>query len=393
MTTYATGGLPQGFKVSGIAAGIKSSGSKDMALFYSTTPAVIAGVFTTNQVKAASVKLCMKKLKKHKAQAIVVNSGNANACTGTEGVKHAEEMVALTANGLKIGKSNVFVCSTGSIGIPLPMLKIKKGIPHLIDALSSKHIQVAAEAIMTTDTRPKKTSATITIDGIPVTVSAVAKGAGMIEPNMATMLAFFMTDAAVDAIALQQCLKKAVAQSFNRISVDGDQSTNDTVLFMANGQAENKTLKPSHKNWPDFCALVNKLALGLALQIVKDGEGATKCITVKVSGARNQREADAAARSVANSMLVKTGWAGNGTIWGRIMDALGYSAARIKEDKVAISYDGVQIVKNGISTGTKGTTRIMKKKDITLEVDLNVGKGNATVYTCNCTEEYVRINM
>lgn len=386
--------LPKGFKAAGIAAGLKKKNRKDMAMIYSETAAVMAGTFTTNQVKAATVKLCRKRIK-GAGRAIVINSGNANACTGAQGILDAERMAQVAAECLGVNERAVFVCSTGRIGVRLPMDIIEAGIRKAAPQLARDGGGAAAEAIMTTDTRIKHCTARFQVDGKPVTVAAMAKGAGMIEPNMATMLAFVMTDATADADALQSCLSDAVADSFNRITVDGDRSTNDTVLFMANGAAGNKPLRPSHPDWKKFAEAVRAVTTNLALKMVQDGEGATKVVTIKVKGARNDADADIAARSVANSLLVKTSWVGDYPNWGRIMDALGYSRAKVDEERVDISYDDLPAARGGLFAGTPidDLKRIQRQKAFTIEINLNLGAGEAVVYSCDCTEEYVRINM
>ena len=387
--------LPQGFCAAGIAAGLKRSGKLDMMLVVSDRPAACAGVFTTNQVKAAPVTLDQEVVKRKTARALVVNSGNANACTGVRGMKDARTMASLTAKLLKVKPTEVLVCSTGAIGKPMPMNTVKAGIGKLPAALSAAGGPAAADAIMTTDTRKKTGTVRLVIDGKPVLLTAFAKGAGMIEPNMATMLGFFFTDAAVEAKALQHALKQAVDASFNRISVDGDMSTNDTCLLLANGAAGNKNLTPKHRDWPAFAAALQVLALDLAQRIARDGEGADKLITVTVKGARTDAEADAAARSVANSMLVKTCWHGDYPNWGRIMDALGYSPAKVDQDKVDIFYDTLAAVRKGIATKTsvQALSKVQQQERFTITIDLHLGKGEATVYTCDCSEEYVKINV
>ena len=386
--------LPRGFKAAGAVVGLKKSGKPDMAMIASEPAAVMAGTFTTNQVKAATVRLCMKRLARN-GRAIVINSGNANACNGPQGLIDAERMAALTAELIGSDERDVFVCSTGRIGVRLPMDIIEPGIRKTAAALSREGGKNASEAIMTTDTKPKRCSARFTIDRKPVTLTAMAKGSGMIEPNMATMLAFFLTDAAVDRGALQDAVSAAVNKSFNRITVDGDRSTNDTVLFMANGAAENKTLKPSHPDWAVFEEAIQMVAMHLALLMVQDGEGASRVVTVRVTGARSEKDADIAARSVANSLLVKTSWAGDYPNWGRIMDALGYSDAKIAEDRVEIRYDDLVACRDGVYAGTpiEKLKRVVTQKAFTIEINLNIGSGEAVIYTCNCTEEYVRINM
>jgi glutamate N-acetyltransferase/amino-acid N-acetyltransferase len=288
----------------------------------------------------------------------------------------------------------VFVCSTGTIGLPLPIDLIENGISALASALSPQGGGAAVEAILTTDTRPKRWSVRIRVRGKTVTVSGLCKGAGMIEPNMATMLCFLMTDARVSQSALQALLKRAVDQSFNRVTVDGDRSTNDTTLFLANG-ASDVALAPGRPGWKAFEAAVMEITHQLARMIAQDGEGATRLITVRVRGARNDADADLAARAVANSFLVKTAWAGPNANWGRVMDALGYSAARVDENRVDLWFDEMHAVHQGC--GTRVTREDLKaviaRPEFTLTIRLGLGKGQADVYTCNCTEAYVRINM
>ncbi len=387
--------LPKGFKAAGAAVGLKTGNQRDMALLVSDVPATLAGTLTTNQVKAATVKLCQKRLAGRTGRAVIINSGNANACNGPQGMLDAERMAELTAGLIGANAQHVCVCSTGRIGVRLPMDVIEKGIPKTVEKLSKEGGVSAAEAIMTTDTKMKVCTAQFTVDDKAVTLTAMCKGAGMIEPNMATMLAFIMTDAAVDADALQSCLSESVNRSFNRITVDGDRSTNDTVLFFANGQAGNRPLKPTHSDWKTFHEAVNAVTLNLALKIVADGEGAGKVVTVRVKGARTEADADIAARSVANSLLVKTSWVGEYPNWGRIMDALGYSDAKIDEEKVEIRYDDKLAAKNGVVAWSSidDLKRVQRQKAFTIDIDLHLGQGEAVIYTCDCTEEYVRINM
>ena len=387
--------LPRGFTAAGIAAGIKRSGKKDLMLVASDRPAACAGVFTTNQVQAAPVKLDREVVKRGVARALVVNSGNANACTGARGMRDAKAMAALAGKLLQVKPADVLVCSTGPIGVPMPMNTISAGIRNVVPALTASGGNDAADAIMTTDTRKKTATVKLVVDGKPVTLTAFAKGAGMIEPNMATMLGFFLTDAAVETRALRHALKQAVDASFNRISVDGDMSTNDTCLLLANGAAGNKPLTPKHKDWPAFTAALFVMALDLAKKIARDGEGASKLITVRVEGARTDAEADAAARAVANSMLVKTCWTGDYPNWGRIMDALGYSPAKVDETRVDVFYDKLAAVRKGIATKTsvQALSKVQRQERFTITIDLHLGKGEAEVYTCDCSEEYVRINV
>ena len=388
--------LPNGFSAAGIAAGIKPNQKKDMALIVSDVPAESAAVFTTNQIKAAPVKWDIKVVEHDSVRAIVMNSGNANACTGMRGSVNCASMAMQCAEKLDVRPEQIFVCSTGTIGKPLPMDIIRPGIDSLFDALSPDGAADAAEAMMTTDLVPKSVTAEIEIDGKPVRITGLAKGSGMIEPNMATMLAYILTDASVEKHALQCALRAATDTSFNRISVDGDQSTNDSVLMLANGTAGNKPLTQSSEDWNLFFQTVEKLMFDLAMMIVRDGEGATKRITVRVIGAGSNGEADEAARAVANSMLNKTAWAGNRPNWGRIMDAIGYSHAQVREDWVDITYDAVPLVRGGMlyeEASFEDAVAVVSKDEFTIHINLNLGQGEAIVYTCDCTEEYVRINI
>jgi glutamate N-acetyltransferase/amino-acid N-acetyltransferase len=387
--------LPRGFRGAGIHAGIKKDGEKDMALIVSDTDAAVAGVFTTNPVHAAPVKVCRRHLPGGRARAIVVNSGIANACTGRGGLADARAMAAAVARRLKCPVESVFVSSTGIIGKRLPMSIVRAGIDTLLARLSPAGGRAVSEAILTTDTRPKRCLVRLRIDGRPVLVAGMAKGAGMIEPNMATMLSYLLTDAAVQPAALQRGLQQAVDASFNRISVDGDRSTNDSVLLLANGAAGTRPLKPGHPDWPKFLAALRAATEYLAREIVYDGEGATRFVTVQVRGARSDTDADRAARAVANSLLVKTSWAGTYPNWGRILDAVGYSGARVVEDRLSLHYNDVPAVRRGIAAPTpiRRLQKITAGREFNVAIDLHLGRGQATVYTCNCTEEYVRINV
>ncbi len=386
--------LPKGFRAAGVTAGIKKSGAKDMAMIVADVPAAVAGTFTTNQVKAAPVRLDMERLKGRTARAIVVNSGNANACNGPRGMRDARRMGAVTAAALGVPEGHVFVSSTGTIGLPMPMEVIEKGIGLLAAALSAEGGTDASDAIMTTDTRPKRWTVPLRIGGKDVTVTGMCKGAGMIEPNMATMLCYLLTDAAVAPAALQKLLKAAVDDSFNRVTIDGDRSTNDSVLFLASG-ASGARLAPGRPGWAAFEAAVRETSLELAKMIVRDGEGATRYVTIRVSGAKSDRDADLAARSVANSFLVKTAWAGPNANWGRVMDALGYSDAKVVEAKVDIWFDELRAVVRGQPgpASREDLKAVIARPEFALDIRLGLGRGKALVYTCNCTEEYVRINM
>jgi len=387
--------LPLGFSAAGISAGIKKKKKKDMALIVSDVPAVSAAVFTTNQIKAAPVKWDIHVVEHNGARAIVMNSGNANACTGQQGFANTQAMAAKTAAKLDTEQDNIFVCSTGTIGKPLPMDKIDAGIDALFKELSPAHAFDTVEAMMTTDLVPKSLTVEIEIDGKPVRITGLAKGSGMIEPNMATMLAFILTDANVEKHALQCALRAATDTSFNRISVDGDQSTNDSVIALANGMAGNEMLTQSSKDWNFFFQTLEKMMFELAMMIVKDGEGATRVVTVQVIGAAGNGEANEAARAVANSMLNKTAWAGTRPNWGRIMDAIGYSHAQVQENRVDITYDAVPAVRGGLAADVPegDLIKVVSQDAFTIHINLNLGGGEAVVYTCNCTEDYIRINV
>ena len=421
---------PIGFLAAGVFCDIKRLGTgkgsnkgkkRDLALIMSETPASVAGLFTTNQVCAAPVKVCVEHVKGRVAQAIVANSGNANACTGAQGLKDARAMAALVAEQFQLPAKQVLVASTGRIGVTMPMDHVQRGILEVSQLLGNapEHAAEAAEAIMTSDTKPKQVAIEFKLGSKTVRIGGICKGAGMIQPGMsvtgarpaatplhATMLCFITTDAAVEAKTLQACLKEAVAHSFNRITVDGDMSTNDSVLVLANGLAENTLLKAEKGAATQdaalrtFQAALSHVCLELAKMIVRDGEGVTRFITVRVNGARNFAEADAAARAVANSALVKTSWFGGDPNWGRIIDALGYSAATVVENKVDIAYSApnsdtrVYSLKRGQPTNTpfKTLCEAAAAKEFDLHIHLNLGKASAVMYTCDLTEEYVDFN-
>lgn len=387
---------PKGFKAASVRAGIKESRKRDdLTLLVSDTPATIAGTFTSNRVKAAPVHLCERHLIWGQAQAVIINAGCANACTGDQGIADAEKMAELTAQTLGIGKNLVFVCSTGTIGIPLPMNKIENALPDLAKAVSVDGGRAAAEAILTTDLVKKEIAVTLTIDGQPITIGGIAKGSGMIAPNMATMLAFITSDATVDQRSLQDCLRHAVDHSFNRIIVDGDESTNDTVLMLANGAAGNQLLHKKHPEWKKFCHAVDTVTRELAKMIVKDGEGATKFVTVTVASAASRHDARVVARSIAKSPLVKTAWNGGDPNWGRILAAIGYSGARVDGNRVDITFDKVLAVQGGKAaegSSLKDLEEVYAQKEFSVHVELHSGKSEYTVYTCDLSKEYVAIN-
>jgi glutamate N-acetyltransferase/amino-acid N-acetyltransferase len=384
---------PKGFLFSTTEAAIKNPGRKDLALIYSKVEATIAGTFTTNKVKAAPVRLDMKKIPSGRGQAIVINSGNANACTGKKGLQDAIEITNHIAHGLKIKPSLVYVCSTGVIGMPMPMKKVKGKISELIDNLGRSKMEDVAKAIMTTDTFPKIIKKKAMIGSKTGIITGICKGAGMICPDMATLLCFLMTDIAVGQKTLDKTLKEAVEKSFNRITIDGCQSTNDTVLIMANGMLGNQLITEGSESYPAFKKALHEITFELSRLIVRDGEGATKLIEIEVKGAGSDEEAERAAFAVANSNLVKTAIYGNDPNWGRIMAAIGHSGITIKEEKVDTYFGKIKIVHKGLGTGKDDkATEILKGKEIKITIDLNLGKSFTKVLTCDLTEEYIKAN-
>ena len=384
-----------GILASGIAAGIKQSGKKDLALVYSSSPARAAAVFTTNQVKGAPVLVSQEHVRDGRAQAILASAGCSNVCTGEQGVKDAREMTRITGELLRIPPRQVLIASTGVIGQPLPMDKIRAGLPKLVKGLSPQGGRLAAEAIMTTDTRPKEAALRVDVAGRPVTIGGIAKGVGMLEPHMATMFCFLATDAMVARDSLPRVLRRSVDRSFNRITVDGDQSTSDTVALLANGLAENASLERGGKELRQFARALEAITERLARMLVEDGEGATKLVEIAVRGARTRREAVLAARSVANSPLVKTAINGADPNWGRIMMALGKGPARVAADRVAIAIGGELLVEKGMLRAGARLDRIhevMGGTSYTIAIDLELGRGEDAVWTSDLSEEYVRIN-
>jgi glutamate N-acetyltransferase/amino-acid N-acetyltransferase len=382
-----------GFKVAGIAAGLKKKGKKDLGLMVSQVPATVAGVFTKNQVKAAPVILDRRRIKTGVCQAIIVNSGNANCCTGEKGIRDAETMASSAASELGISEDLVLVASTGVIGEPLPIEKIDAAIPTLVNSLQSKGISDLARSIMTTDTVPKMVSAHGVVDGKTFTVTGVAKGAGMIRPDMATMLCFVCTDAKVSSEILKDILVEAVNSSFNRITIDGDTSTNDTVLIMANGLSGAVIQNPTQKDI--FQKILDEIFLDLAKQLVRDGEGVTKLVEIIVRNAGSDSDARKIADTVANSPLVKTAFFAEDANWGRIAGAVGRAGVQIDPDKIDIHFDDVQMVKSGMGQGKTveaEATKVLKRPEFTVTIDLNSGRGSGSILTCDFSLDYVRIN-
>ena len=386
--------LPAGFRAAGLACGIKDAGKLDLGLIVSDHPAACSATFTTNRIKAAPVKLSMRHLKGGKLQAVVVNSGNANACNGKRGDQDARVMAQAAARELGLEERQIFVCSTGIIGLPLPVDKIQAAAPALVEGLRPGGLRDFSRAILTSDKRNKVVSARISIGGKKITITGTAKGAGMIAPNMATMLAFITTDAAVSAAELEVATRAAVAASFNCISIDGDMSTNDTVLVMANGAAANRSFRPGSDASRLFREALARVMLELAWRLVRDGEGASKFVTVEVLGAATQGDARKVAESVANSSLVKCSWNGSDPNWGRVIDAVGYSGARVEESKVDIFFGGLAGAKGGKASRT-AITRLkaaVARKEFTVTVDLNIGRGSHRVFTSDLSEGYVAYN-
>jgi len=385
---------PKGFNIAVAAAGIKSPGRNDMALIYSEKPARIAASFTTSKVKAAPILLDMVHARRGKVHAVVINSGNANACTGKQGMLDARETVVLTARGLGVPENSVLVSSTGVIGVPMPMKRVRAGIRDLIKGLGEdKGPEDAAKAIMTTDTFHKLVERKLTLGGKRGSIVGIAKGAGMIEPNMATMLCYLLTDFDLDRASLKAAFNEAVEMSFNRITVDGDRSTSDTAMVLANGAAGNEPLVYGSEDFSKFSSALREITYELSRMIVKDGEGATKVIEVSVKGARSEKFALRAARAIANSLLFKTAMYGGDPNWGRIMATLGRADAPFREEKVDISLGNVMVVKGGLSTGKlKAAEKELHKSEVKVTVNLNIGKFEASILTCDITETYIKIN-
>lgn len=386
---------PQGFLAAGVKAGIKVSGNHDVAVVYSTVPAACGAVFTQNKMCAAPV-LVSRKVNSHAcAQAIVVNSGCANACTGEQGLADAKKMQAHSAELLGIKPEEVFVCSTGVIGQFLPMDKLLTGIADAVDAMDENEGESCALAIQTTDTFIKKAAYEVEIDGKKVTVAGIAKGAGMIHPNMATMLTFITTDAAIAPDVLKRAVKKAADKSFNMVVVDGDTSTNDSMIVLANGLAENEIiLSEEHPDYPVFFEALKACATDLAKLIARDGEGATKFLEVNVTGAASWEDAKTCAMAIAKSPLVKTSFFGEDPNWGRIVCAAGYSGAAMTAEKVNLDIGGIRLVENGMNCNVPAEklAPIMSEHDIVMNIDLAAGEEQATVWTCDFSYEYVKIN-
>lgn len=397
MLTEITGGItaPKGFKAAGVKAGLKKSGKLDLALIQSIVPASVAAVFTTNTMAAAPVIVSRAAVAQGTASAVVVNSGCANACTGPQGLIDAKAMAHITGQLLGLQDQEVIVSSTGIIGVNLQMDKIEAGIKMAVAELAEQGYEKATTAIMTTDTFPKSCAYEFQLGGKTVRIAGIAKGSGMIHPNMATMLCFITTDAAVAPAILKQGLTEAVNVSFNMISVDGDSSTNDMTSVLANGMAGNTLIDTTDSSeYATFVAALTKVCIYLAQQVVRDGEGATKFLEITVQGATNPEDAKKAVMAIAKSPLVKTAFFGEDANWGRILCAVGYSEAKVIQEKVSLAIGDVVIVKDGVGAAfdEKHLKDIMAAEDIVVTVDLGLGESKATMWTCDFSYEYVKIN-
>ncbi len=384
-----------GFRFSGVACGLKPSGKKDLSLLMSEVPATAVAAFTTNQVKAAPVLIGEERIRGGRLQAIVVNSGNANASTAQPGLKLAHDTCALVGRELNMDPQLVLPSSTGVIGVLPKWKNIQTGIRHAASSLSPRGFWNAVAGIMTTDAFPKVATRRVALNGKTISIAGMAKGAGMINPNMATMLCYVCTDAAVQRSALQRVLDETLPDSFNAISVDGDTSTNDTVVLLANGQAGNRELTPRGSGYPAFRDAVREVLCSLARMCVKDGEGATKVVDIYVNGARNAADAEKVARSIAYSPLVKTAFFGGDPNWGRIACAVGYAGAQLDQDRLAISVGDVPIGRNGMSTGPrneKRAARVMQQAEFSIDIHLHMGRGRAHVVTSDLSTGYVHFN-
>ncbi len=394
--SFAEGGVtaPKGFTAAGVSAGLKKSGKRDVALLAAEAAVPCAGVYTTNQVAAAPILVTREYLSDGVCRAAVVNTANANACTGARGIANARAMADAVAAALGCAPTEVAVASTGVIGQPLPLELVLAGIADAAQALDSNAGPAAAEAIMTTDTFAKETAVMLTTAGQRYTVGGMAKGSGMIMPNMATMLAFITTDASLTTAACEAALGMAVPRTFNRVTVDGDTSTNDMCLLMASGAAGGGPISPSDAAFAPVAAAIGTVSAELARMIARDGEGATKLIVVTVQGAASDADAEAAAFSVANSPLFKAAVFGGDANWGRAAQSVGKSAAKVDPDRLEITFAGIQTCEDGTAVpfDEQKAANALAQSEVEIVVDLHLGQGNATVLTCDLTYDYVRIN-
>lgn len=386
--------FPKGFKAAGVRAGIKKSGNLDVAVIYTENEAAVAGTFTQNAVAAAPVWASKKVVKTGSAHAIVANAGCANACTGEQGQADAEKMQKIAADSLGCTADDVIVASTGVIGVNLPMDKMESGIKQAISELSTDGSSNAGNAIITTDTYSKSCATEVTIGGKIARFGAIAKGSGMIQPNMATMLCFITTDAAIDSSLLQSALSEVVEVSFNMISIDGDMSTNDMAIVMANGAAGNNKIVEKNEDYDKFKATLQEICQGLSRRIAADGEGATKFLTVNVTSTKTFADAKTIAMSVAKSPLVKTAFFGEDPNWGRVICAVGYAGVPMKPENTVVKFGGIPVYANGVgvSFDEDKLREVMAQHDIVIDIDMGDGDEKATVWTCDFSYEYVKIN-
>ncbi len=393
---YVDGGVtaPFGFMASGVSAGIKKSGRKDVALVVARDACPAAAVFTTSSMAAPPVVLSREHVADGRLRAAVVNAGNANACTGPSGLADARSMAAATAAALECSESDVLVASTGVIGVPMPMELVLAGIADAVEELDLVAGEDAAEAIMTTDTFMKTTGASLDVDGLTYTVGGMAKGSGMIQPNMATMLSFLTTDAPLSSAACDAALRGAVARTFNRITVDSDTSTNDMCVLMASGAAGGDLIEPDDRRFSPVAAAIEHVCGELARMVVRDGEGATKLITVTVAGAADEADAESVAFAIANSPLVKTAIFGADANWGRVAMAIGKAPATVDPALVRIRFAGILTCDGGTAVpfSEEAAAVALAAEDVEIAVDLGLGSGRATVWTCDLSYDYVKIN-
>ena len=386
--------FPKGFKAAGVKAGIKKSGNLDLALIYTEKEAAVAGVFTKNAVAAAPVIVSREVVKGGKAHAIVANAGCANACTGETGLANARKMAALAAAEVGCASDEVLVGSTGIIGVNLPMDKLEAGIKAAAAELSEDGSKNAGNAIITTDTYSKACSCEVEIGGQAVHFGAIAKGSGMIQPNMATMLCYITTDANISSRLMQKALSEIVEVSFNMISVDGDMSTNDTVLVLANGASGAAEITDGSPEYDKFYATLKEICQELSKRIAADGEGATKFLTINVSGTKTFEDAKTVAMSIAKSPLVKTAFFGEDPNWGRVICAVGYAGIPMVPEKTVIKFGGVPVYANGLGAefNEDDIHKVMAEHDIVIDVEMGMGDAKATVWSCDFSYEYVKIN-
>lgn len=388
---------PKGFRAAAVRCGIKGETSQrcDLGLIVSDYPAVAAATFTSNRIKAAPVRVSAAHLRGADTRAIIANSGNANACTGSTGIQNARKMTQAVARQLGLKERQVLVCSTGRIGRDLPIEKIVAAVPELVAGLNADGSENAAKAIMTSDTFHKEIAVELSMLGKSVRIGGIAKGAGMINPDMATMLCFLTTDAAISKRDLQKITADSVEQSFNCVTIDGDMSTNDTAICLANGQAGIPTIAQDNEEYKQFSDGLNFVTRQLARMIIEDGEGMTKFVEVHVKGAATYQDARKAAEAVANSVLVKCSWYGEDPNWGRVVDAVGYSSAQVREEMIDIFFNGAVAAQHGMASSTPMETlkEVLGHKKFTVTIDLHLGSAEYKVFTTDLTPEYVRFNM